>query len=84
MTEAQDTIEINCEIRARSELAIMIYDGHKTVWVPRSEIIAMGVEVATAVHPRATLTIPGWLAREKAINTSQADTDTADLFGGQA
>lgn len=84
MTEAQDTIEINCEIRARSELAIMIYDGHKTVWVPRSEIIAMGVEEATAGHPRATLTISGWLAREKAINTSQADTDTADLFGGQA
>lgn len=79
-----DTIEINCEIRARSELAIMIYDGHKTVWVPRSEIIAMGVEEATAGHPRATLTIPGWLAREKAINTSQVDTDTADLFGGEA
>lgn len=84
MTEAQDTIEINCEIRARSELAVLIHDGHKTVWVPRSEIIAMGVEVATAGHPRATLTIPGWLARDKAINTSQADTDTADLFGGQA
>jgi hypothetical protein len=78
------TIEIHCEIRARSELAIMIYDGQKTVWLPRSEIISMGVEEATAGHPRATLTIPGWLAREKAINTSQADTDTADMFGGAA
>jgi hypothetical protein len=79
-----DTIEIRCEIRARSELAIMIYDGQKTVWLPRSEVIAMGVEEATAGHPRAALTIPGWLAREKAINTSQVDNDTADLFGAQA
>lgn len=82
MNAPQDTIDINCEIRARSELAIMIHDGHKTLWVPRSEIIAMGVEVATAGHPRATLTIPAWLARARAINTSQVDSDTADLFGG--
>lgn len=77
-----DIIELQCEIRARSELAIMIHDGHKTVWIPRSEIVAMNVQDATAGHPRATLTIPGWLAREKAINTSQVDTGTADLFGG--
>ncbi len=77
-----ETIELQCEIRARSELAIMIHDGHKTVWIPRSEIVAMNVQDATAGHPRATLTIPGWLAREKAINTSQVDTGTADLFGG--
>jgi hypothetical protein len=81
MTEPE-TIELQCEIRARSELAIMIHDGHKTVWIPRSEIVAMNVQDATAGHARATLTIPGWLAREKAINTSQVDTGTADLFGG--
>lgn len=79
-----DTIDIQCEIRARSELAIMIHDGHKTVWIPRSEIVAMNVQEATAGHPRATVTIPAWLAWEKAINTSQADNDTADLFGGAA
>ena len=79
-----DTIELQCEIRARSELAIMIHDGHKTVWIPRSEIVAMTVQEATAGHPRATVTIPTWLAREKAINISQADNDTADLFGGAA
>lgn len=77
-----DTIEINCEMRACTVLAIMIHDGHKTVWVPRREIISMSVEDGTAGHPRATLTIPAWLAREKAINTSQVDSDTADLFGG--
>lgn len=79
-----DTIELQCEIRARSELAIMIHDGHKTVWIPRSEIITMALQDATAGHPRATLTIPVWLAREKAINTSPVDNDTADLFGGAA
>lgn len=84
MNVQQDTIEINCEIRARSELAIMIHDGHKTVWVPRSEIIGVTIEDGTAGHPRATLTIPAWLACEKAINTSQVDSDTADMFGGAA
>jgi hypothetical protein len=79
-----DTIELQCEIRARSELAIMIHDGHKTVWIPRSEILSINIQEATAGHPRATLTIPAWLAREKAINTGQVDTDTADLFGGAA
>jgi len=78
------TIDIQCEIRARSDLAIMIYDGNKTVWIPRSEIVAMDVQDATTGHPRATLTVPAWLAREKAINTSQVDTGTADLFGGAA
>lgn len=82
MTDETIDIELQCEIRARSELAIMIHDGHKTVWIPRSEIVAMNLQEVTAGHPRATLTIPGWLAREKAINTSQVDTDTADLFGG--
>ncbi len=84
ITADNETIEMQCEIRARSDMAIMIHDGHKTVWIPRSEIISMTVQEATAGHPRATLTIPAWLAREKAINTSQADTDTADLFGGAA
>jgi hypothetical protein len=78
----ESTIDIQCEIRARSELAIMIHDGHKTVWIPRSEILSLAVQEATAGHPRATLTIPAWLAREKAINTSPVDNDTADLFGG--
>ena len=79
-----DTIDIPCEIRARSELAIMIHDGHKTVWIPRSEIVAVNVHGDAGSYPRATLTIPSWLAREKAINTSQVDNDTADLFGGAA
>lgn len=39
-----DTIELQCEVRARSELAIMIHDGHKTVWIPRSEILSMNVQ----------------------------------------
>ena len=80
-----DTIDIPCEIRARSELAIMIHDGHKTAWIARSEIVAMDVEDASGQqHARATITIPAWLAREKAINTSPVDNGTADLFGGAA
>lgn len=77
-------IEINCEIRARSELAVMIYDGQKTVWVPRSEIIVMSVQEAATGHPQATLTLPDWLVREKGINVDQRDDRTADLFGGAA
>jgi hypothetical protein len=78
------TIELHCEIRARSELAVLIFDGHKTVWIPRSEIIAMAIHEGTTGDPHATLTLPDWLVREKGINTDQRDDSTADLFGGAA
>lgn len=76
-----DTIELQCEIRARSALAWLIYDGQKTVWVPISEIVASSTD-STMGSPKATITIPAWLAAEKQINTSQVDNSTQDMFGG--
>lgn len=61
MTEA-DTIELQCEIRARSEMAFLIHDGHKTVWIPRSEIVSMNVQEGTAGHliaPPGSLPVTG-------------------------
>lgn len=83
MSTPENTTEIDCEIRAQSDLAILVFDGQKTVWVPRSEIINVYTESGqTSQYPRTTLTIPTWLAQEKGINTSQADNGTLDLFGG--
>lgn len=81
MSEAQVTIAINCEIRARSELAIMIYDGQKTVWIPRSEIICAQTDSGQmGQFVRTTLTIPAWLAAEKQLTAGSMDNDTPDLF----
>lgn len=79
------TVEIECEIRARSELAVMIYDGAKTVWIPRSEIINAQTDAGQiGQFVRTTLTIPAWLAAEKQLTVGKVDKDTGDLFGGAA
>ncbi len=79
----QEAVDIECEIRARSELAVMIYDGTKTVWIPRSEIIcAQTDDGQIGQYVRTTLTIPEWLATEKGLQQASQDVDTLDLFGG--
>lgn len=80
--EAAETVDIQCEIRARSALAWLIYDGAKTVWVPISEIVASATDSSMG-NPKTTITIPAWLAAEKQLSAGKVDNDTADLFGGE-
>lgn len=52
-----DLVEIACEIRVETDRAWLIYDGERTVWIPKSqcERVDGGLEM------------PEWLAVEKEL-----------------
>jgi len=53
-----DIVDIACEIRAETERAIQIFDGDKTVWLPRSQV---------EIGDDGTVAMPSWLATEKGL-----------------
>lgn len=53
-----DIVDIACEIRSETERAIQIYDGERTVWLPRSQI---------EIGHDGTIAMPEWLAMEKGL-----------------
>jgi hypothetical protein len=59
MTGAKD-IEIACEVRRETTLAVLIFDGTREVWVPKSHISDEAVD-------KSSIFIPEWLAIEKGL-----------------
>ncbi len=63
-----ETIDVAVEIRRQSALAWLVSDGDEEVWIPKSQIIepeSICYEIGSG-HA-VTITIPGWLAREKGL-----------------
>jgi RNase P/RNase MRP subunit p29 len=58
-----DLIEIACEVRRETDLAVLIFDGAREVWVPKKLVeIHVGTLAGTAVA-----VMPEWLAIEKGL-----------------
>ncbi|MHB8727606.1 MAG: hypothetical protein ACYC9K_01055 [Sulfuricaulis sp.] len=57
-------VEITGEIRARTEKALLFWDGDQSVWLPLSQI-----EDETMLEDGKTveLLIPEWLAKDKGL-----------------
>jgi len=55
-------IEITGQIKYETDKAILLFDGKKEVWVPKSQIEDMERE-----KNMITITIPEWLAIEKEL-----------------
>lgn len=53
---ASDLIDIAAEVREERAMALRLYDGARTEWVPRSLVEDNG---------DGTFAMPEWLAREK-------------------
>jgi hypothetical protein len=53
------------EVETETEMAIMVSDGHKTAWIPKSQI-AETSEVQGR-GDRGHLRIPEWLAKAKGL-----------------
>lgn len=51
-------VDIDGEIRVRTEKAIQFYDGATTVWLPLSQI---------EINDDDTVTMPEWLALDKGL-----------------
>lgn len=64
MRSAPEQVEIACEVRAETEKAYLIYDGAKTVWVPKSQITDESLNFAGRPE---SIFIPVWLAKDKGL-----------------
>lgn len=81
-----DLVKINVTLISRTDLAILVSDGQREVWVPLSQI-EEEVEEITGQMGLVTTTaivVPDWVAREKGLQQLNQDEDTMDLFGGAA
>ena len=69
MAEADGTVEVDADIVRQTELAICIYDGSKTVWLPKSQLIDPAPDEIGEYRDGDSLiiTIPEWLAIEKGL-----------------
>jgi hypothetical protein len=57
-------VEIECEVRAESDKAMLIYDGKREAWIPKSQI----TDHSDDADGRTTsIFIPEWLAKEKGL-----------------
>jgi len=56
--------EIACEVHIKTDRAILIHDGAREAWIPRSQIEDPDPE-DMAIGSHITLLIPTWLAQEK-------------------
>ena len=77
-------VKINVQLRGRTDLAILVSDGQREVWVPLSQIIEE-VEEPTGNFGLVTtvaIIVPDWVAKEKGLQQRHQDTDTQDMFGG--
>jgi hypothetical protein len=53
-----EIVDVDVEIHAQTERAVQVYDGERTVWLPRSQI---------ELNDNGTISMPFWLAREKEL-----------------
>ena len=53
-----DLVDIAAEVRRETDKAWLIFDGHREVWLPKSQCEA---------NPDKTFTMPEWLANEKGL-----------------
>lgn len=57
-SEDQERVDVDYdEIRQRTKLAVLIYDGTSETWLPLSQI---------HIHAK-TVSVPVWLAKEKGL-----------------
>jgi hypothetical protein len=54
----RELVDIDCEIRHQTDLAYLIDDGDRKVWVPKSQV---------ENNMDGTVTMPFWLARDKGL-----------------
>lgn len=61
-------VEIECEVRSVTRDAILIFDGKREAWIPKSQVDDWcdGPDDAPG-HGTTSIFIPEWLATEKGL-----------------
>lgn len=64
--ESNEYVEIACQVRHKTDRAVLIHDGAIDVWIPHSQIEDPEPdEMEIGAH--ITIMIPEWLAMEKGL-----------------
>lgn len=66
MSTSRD-VEIECEVRGHTVLAIKIYDGKTECWIPRSAITDYCGADEVESSDTTSIFVPEWLALEKGL-----------------
>jgi len=63
-----ENVEVDVTIEAETELAILVNDGDRDVWLPKSQLIDYddNAPVLTGITA-VTVTLPEWLAKAKGL-----------------
>ena len=62
--EEEDFVEVDCTVRAETGKALLIYDGKKEVWIPKSQIEEARKSKDGKIN---RVTLPEWLATDKGL-----------------
>ena len=62
MAGNSDLVDIIVEVKHETDKAILVDDGAKKVWLPKSQI-----EFESNGDGTSTVTLPEWLARDKGL-----------------
>lgn len=78
------TLKIKVTSTAQTDLALLVDDGKKEVWVPRSQIVEIIEEPTGPMNMMGVVAIvvPEWVAIEKGLQCTGEDEHTFDMFGG--
>ena len=57
---------ISCEIRRKTDKAVLIHDGIREAWIPKSQIEDHD-QADTEIGETVELLLPEWLAKEKGL-----------------
>lgn len=60
-------VEIACEVRVETDKALLIFDGTKEVWIPKSQILDQCEEPGMFGSKITSIFISEWLAGEKGL-----------------
>ena len=77
------TVKIKVTVISRTDLAILVNDGRREVWVPLSQVEEEIEEPTGPMNIMGTVAIvvQDWVAQEKGLQPSVEDDQTMDLFG---
>jgi hypothetical protein len=80
-----NSVKIKVTLISRTDLAILVSDGHRDVWVPLSQVEEEIEEPTGPMNIMGTVAIlvKDWVAQEKGLQASIEDDQTMDLFGSR-
>lgn len=66
IAESAEMVEVSCELRRETDRALLIHDGTREIWVPKSQC-QWGDDGAPADGKAGTLYVARWMAKREGL-----------------